>query len=99
LVDTIGWRSVFLLNVPLALVVIALGLRFIPVIPRSRGLRRFDWTGALLTTAGVGVLTFGLIEGPSRGWGSGLILGAFVVAVGALVGFVFWERQHEAPLI
>ncbi|MBV9606210.1 MAG: MFS transporter [Solirubrobacterales bacterium] len=99
LVDGIGWRSVFLLNVPLAIVVIALGLRFIPVIPRSPALRRFDWVGALLTTAGVGVLTFGLIEGPSRGWGSGLILGAFVIALAALVAFVAWERRHEAPLI
>jgi DHA2 family methylenomycin A resistance protein-like MFS transporter len=78
---------------------VSFGLRLIPVIPRARALRRFDSLGALLTTAGVGVLTFGLIEGPSRGWGSGLILGAFVAAVGALVAFVFWERRHEAPLI
>jgi DHA2 family methylenomycin A resistance protein-like MFS transporter len=99
LTDTIGWRSVFLLNVPLAATAAVLGMRFIPVIPRNRALRRFDWTGAILTTAGVGVLTFGLIEGPSRGWGSGLILGAFVVAVCAMVGFVAWERRHEAPLI
>jgi DHA2 family methylenomycin A resistance protein-like MFS transporter len=99
LTDAIGWRWVFLLNVPLALLVIALAVRFIPVIPRARALRRFDWIGAVLTTAGVGVLTFGLIEGPARGWGSGLILAAFVVALSALVAFVFWERRHEAPLI
>ncbi len=99
LVDGIGWRSVFLLNVPVAAAAVALGFRFIPVIPRSRAASRFDWTGAVLTTVGVGVLTFGLIEGPSRGWGSGLILGAFVVAVGALIVFVVWERRHEAPLI
>ncbi len=99
LTDAIGWRSVFLLNVPLAVAVVVLGVRFIPVIPRARALRRFDSVGAVLTTAGVGVLTFGLIEGPSRGWGSGLILVAFVVAVSALVVFVFWERRQEAPLI
>jgi DHA2 family methylenomycin A resistance protein-like MFS transporter len=99
LVDTIGWRSVFLLNVPLAVAAISLGFRFIPVIPRSPALWRFDWTGAVLTTASVGVLTFGLIEGRSRGWGSGLILGTFAVAVCGLVGFVVLERRHEAPLI
>ena len=99
LTDAIGWRWVFLLNVPLALASVALGVRFIPVIARARALRRFDWTGAVLTTAGVGVLTFGLIEGPARGWGSGLIVGAFVVALCALAGFVVWERRHEAPLI
>jgi DHA2 family methylenomycin A resistance protein-like MFS transporter len=99
LVDGIGWRSVFLLNVPLAVLVVGLGVRFIPVIPRSPAVHRFDWIGALLTVVGVGILTFGLIEGPSRGWGSGLILGAFAVAVGALTAFVAWERRQEAPLI
>jgi DHA2 family methylenomycin A resistance protein-like MFS transporter len=99
LTDGVGWRWVFLLNVPVALAVVALGIRFIPVLSRSSATTRFDSTGAFLTTAGVGVLTFGIIEGPSRGWGSGLILGAFVVAGLALVGFVAWERRHEAPLI
>ena len=99
LVDAIGWRSVFLLNVPLALVVIALGVRFIPVIPRFEEGARFDWTGAFLTTTGIGLLTFAIIEGPGRGWGSGLILGAFVVAFCALAAFVAWEERHESPLI
>jgi EmrB/QacA subfamily drug resistance transporter len=99
LVDGIGWRSVFLLNVPVAVAVVLLGTRFIPVIPRTSGLARFDWTGALLTTLGIGLLTFAIIEGPARGWGSGLILGSFFVAACALGAFVFWERRHEAPLI
>jgi DHA2 family methylenomycin A resistance protein-like MFS transporter len=99
LTDAIGWRSVFLLGVPLAATAVSLGFRFIPVIPRSRVRSRFDWIGALLITAGVGVLTFALIEGPSHGWGSRLIVAGFVVAVCALSGFVVWERRHEAPLI
>jgi MFS transporter, DHA2 family, methylenomycin A resistance protein len=99
LVDAIGWRSVFLLNVPVAVLVVLLGMRFIPVIPRSAASAGFDWTGAFLTTAGVGLLTFAIIEGPGHGWGSGLILGAFVVAFCALAAFVAWERRHKAPLI
>jgi DHA2 family methylenomycin A resistance protein-like MFS transporter len=99
LVVEVGWRWVFLMNVPLAAVVIALGTRFVPVIARGRGVARFDWAGAALTTLGVGVLTFAIIEGPSRGWGSVLILGAFAAAVCALGGFVVWELRHSAPLI
>jgi len=99
LVDSIGWRSVFLLNVPVALAALALGVRFIPLIARTRAAGAFDATGALLTTVGVGLLTFAIIEGPSRGWGSAPILGAFVVAVFSLVAFVAWERHHESPLI
>jgi MFS transporter, DHA2 family, methylenomycin A resistance protein len=94
-----GWRWVFLLNVPVALAVVGLAVRFIPMIPRRRAGAPFDWIGALLITAGVGLLTFAIIEGPSRGWGSALIVGGFVVAVGALGGFVAWERRHESPLI
>jgi MFS transporter, DHA2 family, methylenomycin A resistance protein len=99
LVDAIGWRAVFLLNVPVAVVVVMLGIRFVPVIPRTPGLARFDAVGAVLTTLGVGVLTFAIIEGPARGWGSGLILGGFVVAACALLAFVLWERRYAAPLI
>jgi predicted MFS family arabinose efflux permease len=82
-----------------AVAVVLLGVRFIPVIPRSVSGAAFDWTGAFLTTAGVGLLTFAIIEGPTHGWSSGLILGAFVVAFCALAAFVAWERSHEAPLI
>src|SRR5207248_2447712 len=56
LVDWIGWRWVFLLNVPVAVAVVLLAVRFIPVIPRSVGGGAFDWTGAFLITVGVGVL-------------------------------------------
>jgi predicted MFS family arabinose efflux permease len=78
---------------------VALATRFIPMIPHSPATSSFDWTGAFLTTAGIGLLTFAIIEGPDRGWGSGLILGAFIAAFCALAAFVAWERRHEAPLI
>jgi MFS transporter, DHA2 family, methylenomycin A resistance protein len=99
LVVGVGWRWVFLLNVPVALTVVGLAVRFIPLIPRRRTDAPFDWIGAAMTMAGIGLLTFAIIEGPSRGWGSPLILGAFVVAVGLLWAFVAWERRHESPLI
>jgi MFS transporter, DHA2 family, methylenomycin A resistance protein len=99
LVVAIGWRSVFLLNVPLAAVIIGLGTRLIPRIQRTRAGARFDWTGAFLTTLGAGLLTFGLIEGPVQGWGSGLIIGSFVLSALGLAVLVAWESRHEAPLI
>jgi predicted MFS family arabinose efflux permease len=99
LVVAIGWRSVFLLNVPLAAVAVALGTRLIPRLSRTPAAAGFDWTGAFLITLGVGLLTFGLIEGPGRGWGSGLIVGAFVVAFCGFATFVAWERRRRSPLI
>ena len=94
-----GWRWVFLLYAPVAAVVVALGMRFIPLIPRGRATEAFDWIGAALTTFGVGVLTFAIIEGPSRGWSSGPIVAAFAAAVLGLTAFVFWERGRSSPLI
>jgi MFS transporter, DHA2 family, methylenomycin A resistance protein len=47
----------------------------------------------------VALLTFAIIEGPSRGWSSGLILGAFALAAFAMAAFVAWERRHDGPLI
>jgi DHA2 family methylenomycin A resistance protein-like MFS transporter len=94
-----GWRWVFLMNVPLAVAIIVLGARFVPLIAHGRARTRFDGVGAALITLGVAVLTFALIEGPSRGWSSGLIVGAFVMAGLGFVAFVPWERGHPAPLI
>jgi DHA2 family methylenomycin A resistance protein-like MFS transporter len=99
LVDTAGWRWVFLLNVPLALLIGGLGARFIPRIARTPAVGRFDWNGAVLTTAGIALLAFGIIEGRTRGWGSGLILGAFVAGLACLAAFVVWERRHPDPLV
>jgi MFS transporter, DHA2 family, methylenomycin A resistance protein len=99
LVVSVGWRWVFLLNVLVAALIIGLGSAYVPRIARTVVRGRFDAVGAVLTTAGIGALTFGLIEGPTRGWGSSVILGAFAVAVVCLGAFVPWELRHESPLI
>jgi DHA2 family methylenomycin A resistance protein-like MFS transporter len=99
LISLAGWRWVFLVNVPLSLLVIVLGVRYVHRIPRERAAHAFDWGGAVLTTASVGLLTFAIIEGPTRGWLSGLILGSFMAGAVSLVGFVAWERRRPGPLI
>jgi DHA2 family methylenomycin A resistance protein-like MFS transporter len=98
-VDTLGWRWVFLLNVPLSAVLILLAVRFVPRLPRTPVTGRFDWLGAVLTTAGVAALAFAIIDGQDRGWGSWPILAAFAGGVAALVAFVAWERRLAEPLV
>jgi DHA2 family methylenomycin A resistance protein-like MFS transporter len=99
LVVAIGWRAVFLLNVPLAALILGLGTFLIPRIARTRTSAGFDWVGAFLTTFGIGLLTFALIEGPGRGWGSPVIVGSFALAGFGLATFVVWERDIASPLI
>lgn len=99
LVDTVGWRWVFGVNVPVCVALVALGLRSIPPIAPEPSRRPFDYLGALLTTAAVAGATFGIIEGNARGWTSAPIVGAFALAAAALAGFVAWERGREEPLV
>ena len=122
LVDAVGWRSVFWLNVPVVVAVVVLTARFVPEsrAPRPRlpqppgslaceatGLRRvwlrltaaFDPAGQLLMIVLLAGVTFGIIEGPGRGWGSPLIVGSFVAAAAALVGLLLVESRRAEPLL
>jgi MFS family permease len=69
-VSSIGWRSIFWISVPVALVAIGLALRFVPE-SKATSPRRFDPIGQLLVIVVLATLTFGIIEGPAYGWSSG----------------------------
>jgi MFS transporter, DHA2 family, methylenomycin A resistance protein len=98
LVDGLGWRWVFLVNVPLGALLILAALLSIPPIRPDPG-RGFDVLGAVLTTLGVGGLAFALIESQARGWGSGVVLGAAALAVLALAAFVVYQLRRDDPLV
>src|SRR5215218_605956 len=74
LIEWFDWSAVFLLNVPVAVAAILLGIRFVP---ESRDPRpgAFDIAGAALSTTGFSVLVYAIIEAPNKGWGSPPILG------------------------
>jgi DHA2 family methylenomycin A resistance protein-like MFS transporter len=99
LVDAGGWRWVFLFNVPLTAILLALAGRFIPRLPAAPARTRFDWAGAVLTTAGVASLAYATIAGPGYGWTSPLVTAAFAAGAAALAVLVIWERRAAGPLI
>ena len=98
-VDGLGWRWVFLLNVPLAVGLAVLAAQCVPRLPRTAGRARFDWLGAMLSTTGIALLAFAVIEGQDRGWTAGLVLTSFAAGVAVLVAFVLAERSRETPLV
>ncbi|GAA1891828.1 MFS transporter [Asanoa iriomotensis] len=98
LVQAFSWRAIFFINVPIAAAALVLAGRYIRE-SMAAGRRRFDPLGQVLLITGVGSLTFGIIEAPMRGWGSTEIMSCFAIAVGALVGLVWWEFHHRDPLI
>jgi len=100
LVDSAGWAWVFFVNVPIAVVLVAVT----PSIVResraqTEGPRTFDAAGALLGTAGVLALIYGVIRAEPLGWGSTEVIGSLAAAVALLVGFVYVESSSKAPLV
>ncbi|WP_330882547.1 DHA2 family efflux MFS transporter permease subunit [Umezawaea sp.] len=98
LVETIGWRSIFWLNVPVGVLAVVLTALFVPESKAARP-RRLDPVGQVLVVLVLAGTVFGIIEGPGEGWTSPLIIGCFVVAALALVGLLRYEPRREDPLL
>jgi EmrB/QacA subfamily drug resistance transporter len=98
LVSTIGWRSIFWLNVPICAAMIIATLRYVPE-SRAPRPRRVDVPGQLLMIALLGSLTYAVIEGPDIGWTAIPVLALFAVAVVAAVAFVRVEQRRREPLV
>jgi EmrB/QacA subfamily drug resistance transporter len=98
LTEHVGWRSIFLFNPLIGIAAIALTLRFVGE-SRDPASRSFDVPGQLLFIGGIGLLTYGLIEGGHSGWLSPLILGSFAAAALVLVLFVRYELRASDPMM
>ena len=99
LTQALGWEAVFLVNVPLAGLAILLAFALIPDDGPREGGRRFDLPGALTATAGITLLVFALVEGPTLGWGSPVIVAAAAASLVALGAFAVVERRSRDPLV
>ncbi|NIH83346.1 MFS transporter [Amycolatopsis granulosa] len=99
LTENFGWPAVFYVNVPLAGIVALAALAVIPRDPARGEKRRFDLPGSLTVTAGATLLVFALVQGPEQGWGSPLVVGAFVLAALLLVAFAVIEQRSADPLM
>jgi EmrB/QacA subfamily drug resistance transporter len=98
LVENASWRWVFFINLPLAVIVVAVALRGVPE-SRDEGAGRLDVIGAVLATIGLGALVFGLIEGPVRGWGTPVVLASLLTGVVGLAAFVGAETRVSSPMM
>ncbi len=98
LVDAFGWPAIFLVNVPIGAVLLLAGLRILSE-SRNPGAPAIDIPGTVLSVLGVGALTYGLIEGGSRGWTSPVILGSFAAGLVLLAAFVVVEGRVSTPML
>ncbi|MER5357888.1 MFS transporter [Streptomyces sp. NPDC002785] len=98
LVDSVGWRSIFWINLPVGLAALLLTWRYVPE-SRAPKPRRPDPVGQLLVIGLLGSLTYAIIEAPSAGLGSPRILVFAVFAVCSLVGLLLYEPRRAQPLL
>lgn len=93
-----GWSEVFLVNVPLIVLALILGM---VLVPKSKGETGtpLDVPGAVLSTIGLSLVVYALIEAPNHGWLSGRTLLVALVGIIALVAFVAHERRIEHPML
>lgn len=98
LVQTIGWRSVFWVNVPVILIAALLVRRHVPE-SRSPSPRSLDPLGQLLVILMLATLTYAIIEAPTLGIGSPWIIACGLASATSVVAFVAYERRIESPLL
>jgi EmrB/QacA subfamily drug resistance transporter len=98
LVDTVGWRAIFWVNLPVAAAALVLTAVFVPE-SRAERPRRFDPVGQALVAVMLSTLTFGIIEGRGLGWSSAVVTACLTTAVASCVALVRYELRRDQPLI
>jgi MFS family permease len=99
LTSALSWRWIFLVNVPVAVLVMLATIRIVPESRAPDSKRAFDAAGATLVTAGLGVFVFAIVKSESYGWSSGLTWALLVGGLALIAAFLALERRSSAPLM
>jgi EmrB/QacA subfamily drug resistance transporter len=94
-----SWRWVFVINLPVAAVVLAVSRWQVPESTDAQASRHVDAPGAGLAVVALTALTYGLIEASTSGWGSAAIIATLGIGAAAAVGFVVTERRSSDPML
>ncbi len=99
LTTLLGWRWVFLVNVPVGVIAVLLAPRVIPALPAAGRRRSLDPFGALSLVGGLAVLVYTLSGAAAHGWGSARTIGLLALSVALLAAFAAIERTVSEPLV
>ena len=99
LVESVGWRWVFLINLPFAVAVVLVTVRHVPESSDPEASHSLDVVGAALGAVGLGALTYGLIAWQEHGLGSPVVLVTLLGGLAGLAGFVWREHAARAPML
>jgi EmrB/QacA subfamily drug resistance transporter len=98
LTETIGWRAIFWINVPIGLAAAILAAIYVPESRAARA-RRFDPFGQCLVILALSSLTYAIIDAPSASWISAQTIGMLAVSAGSILGLALYEPRRADPLI
>src|SRR5207249_5168520 len=98
ILEHFSWHSVFVINLPLAVGALAVGAAIVPTSRDPKG-GRIDVLGAVLSTAGIASLVYGLIEAPAHGWLSSETLAFLGAGLLGLALFVAWQLRTAEPML
>jgi EmrB/QacA subfamily drug resistance transporter len=98
LVDTVSWRAIFFINLPLAILALVLTVRWVPE-SRNESAAGVDWAGGALAVIGLGLLAYGLTAASSAGWGQLSVLGCLGGSGLVLLMLIWWEGRAAAPML
>ncbi len=99
LIEHVSWRAVFFLNVPLALIVLALALLFVPESRDEEDSGKLDLFGAALATISLAAIVFGLIESSRSGWTNTFVLLSLATGLLMLAAFILVEARSHHPML
>jgi len=99
LIENLSWRSAFFINVPLAVLVVWISLRYMGESKDPSRTRRIDWIGAALAVIGLGGVVLGLLEWPVLGARHPLVIGSLLAGAVGLAVFIVVEHREKNPMM
>jgi len=99
LVQAVSWRAVFYINLPIAAITLMIVWFSMPPDSTKKNAGRIDWGGTFLVTTALAALTYGMIEAPSRGMRSTLVVGSLLLGTIAFIAFIAIERRTDDPIM
>ena len=98
LISALGWRSIFLINLPVGLIGLWMTYRYAPASPTQAG-RSLDMPGQMTGAVTLATFTFALTQASSLGWRSPLILGTLLLSILLGAWFIWLEARHPSPML
>ncbi|ACK72079.1 drug resistance transporter, EmrB/QacA subfamily [Gloeothece citriformis PCC 7424] len=99
LIGVSGWRTIFLVNVPIGIIATFIVIKFVPFSPITSTRQRFDWLGTVVITLTLTCFIIGMTRGQEQGFGNPISLTLFLMTVISLIAFVVIENKLRQPML